>query len=144
MKGLRAALVIAWGLGALGTAGLETTALASPEGGAPASPSKGTITVPASAVARALEKKDVSATDAEGPDGRPFGARLRGVGRYKTGLHDGDVVVSVEGTRTTTASAMIGAGMAAAAAGRTRITGQIRRGEATYDVVLELPRDGAP
>jgi hypothetical protein len=104
-----------------------------------AGPPKATIGVPAAAVTRALEKHDVGATNASAPDGSPLGARLTGVSRYRTGLRDGDVVVSVAGARTTTVDAMIGAAMAAASAGATRISGRIVRGTAVYAVVIELP-----
>jgi hypothetical protein len=113
------------------------------DGGArPAAPSdvpKGTIMVPASVVTRALEKRDVGATNAVAPDGAPLGARLAGVSKYRTGLRDGDVVVSVAGTRTPTVAAMVAVGMSAAS-GATRLSGQIRRGDATYAVVIELPK----
>ena len=97
---------------------------------------KGTIVIPASAVTRALEKKDIRATNAKSPEG----VRLHGVGRYGVGLRDGDVVIKVQGTRTKSVEAMVQAAMGAASAGATRLTGTIRRGEATYDVVLEIPR----
>ncbi|AKU97998.1 hypothetical protein AKJ09_04662 [Labilithrix luteola] len=114
----------------------EAAALAAP----PAGGSAGTIAVPATLVARALERKDVGATNATAADGTPLGARLRGVGKYRAGLRDGDVVVMVEGVATPTVEAMVMQAMRAASAGVTRLSGRIRRGEATYDVVLELPR----
>lgn len=98
-----------------------------------------TFVVPASAVVRALEKRDVGASNAIGRDGTSFGARLAGVSRYHTGLREGDVVVSVAGTRTPTVAAMVSAAMAAAGGGATRLTGRIARGDAIYAVVLELP-----
>jgi len=101
---------------------------------------KSTIFVPASVVTRALERHDVGATNATAPDGAPLGARLAGVGKYKTGLRDGDVVVMVAGTRTPTVDAMVGAAMAVATTGATRISGRIVRGDATYAVILELPK----
>ncbi|MDB4936063.1 MAG: hypothetical protein JWP87_3035 [Labilithrix sp.] len=101
---------------------------------------KATIVVPASVVTRALERRDVGATNAKTPDGAPLGARLVGVGKYRTGLRDGDVVVNVAGTRTPTTSAMVGAAMQAASSGATRISGRIVRGDATFAVVLELPK----
>jgi hypothetical protein len=101
---------------------------------------KATIVVAAAAVARALEKRDVGATNATAPDGSPLGARLSGVSRYHTGLRDGDVVVSVGGTRTPTVDAMVGAAMAVASAGATRVSGRIVRGDALYAVVIELPK----
>jgi hypothetical protein len=107
--------------------------------GDPDSP-KGTIVIPASAVAAALEKRNVSATDAKAADGSALGARLHGVSRHKTGLRDGDIVVAVEGARTPTVSAMVSRAMQVASGGASRLTGRIRRGEATYVVVLELPR----
>ncbi|MDB5220489.1 MAG: hypothetical protein JWO86_8416 [Myxococcaceae bacterium] len=103
-------------------------------------PPKSTIVVPASVVTRALERRDVAATNVTTPDGAPLGARLAGVGKYKTGLRDGDVVVTVAGTRTPTVEAMVSAAMAAASSGAPRISGRILRGDATYTVVLELPR----
>jgi hypothetical protein len=117
-------------------------------GAAPASPAldaapKGTISVPASAVTRAIEKRDVSATNATDAAGKPLGARLVGVSRYGTGLHDGDVVVSVSGTRTPTVDAMVGAAMSAATSGARSLHGKILRGDAIYAVVLALP-DHAP
>lgn len=101
---------------------------------------RGTIVVPAAAVARAMEKHDVGAANATAPDGSPLGARLVGVSRYRTGLRDGDIVVSVAGTRTRTVQSMVGAAMRVATGGATRISGRIMRGDATYDVVLELPK----
>lgn len=100
---------------------------------------KGTIVVTASAVAKAIEKKDVGARNAKGPDGRPLGARIHGVGRYHTGLQDGDVVVFVGGVRTETTDAMVDAATKALAAGATKLTGRILRGDDVWDVVLELP-----
>jgi predicted amino acid-binding ACT domain protein len=49
-------------------------------------------------------------------------------------------VVTVAGTRTPTVAAMVSAAMAAATSGATRISGRIMRGDATYAVVLELPK----
>jgi hypothetical protein len=103
-----------------------------PVGDAP----KATIFVPAALVARALERRDVGATNAITPDG----ARLVGVSKYRTGLRDGDVVVSVAGTRTPNVSAMTTAALQAAGGVAPRITGRILRGDATITVVLELPR----
>ncbi|GAC1522191.1 MAG: hypothetical protein NVS3B10_22610 [Polyangiales bacterium] len=99
-----------------------------------------TIFVPASVVTRALERRDVVATNATARDGAPLGARLGGVGKYETGLRDGDVVVMVAGTRTPTVDAMVSAAMAVATSGAPRISGRILRGAATYAVVLELPK----
>lgn len=101
---------------------------------------RSTIVVPASVVTRALERRDVGATNAMAPDGAPLGARLAGVGKYKTGLRDGDVVVTVSGTRTPTVDAMVSAAMAVATSGATRISARILRGDATYAVILELPK----
>lgn len=103
-------------------------------------PPKATIVVPASAVARAIEKRDVGATNALAPDGSPLGARLLGVGKYRTGLRDGDVVVSVAGARTPTVEAMVAVGLRAAGGGATALSGRIQRGASTYAVVIELPR----
>jgi hypothetical protein len=97
---------------------------------------KGTIVVPANVVARAIQQRDITATNATKPDG----AKLAGVGKYGVGLKDGDVVVSVNGTRTPNVGAMVAAGLGAAQAGASKISGKIVRGEATYAVVLELPR----
>jgi hypothetical protein len=108
--------------------------------GAPSPQPKGTIVIPPAAVTRALERKDVGATNAKGPDGAPIGARLRGVGKYGVGLRDGDIVISVQGTRTRSVEAMVQTAVAAATGGATRITGTILRGESTYDVVLSVPR----
>lgn len=112
---------------------------------APAPPSltdapKATIVVPAAVVTRALERRDVAATNATAPDGSALGARLVGVGRYRAGLRDGDVVIAVGGTRTPTVAAMVSAGMAAAGNGATRISGRIMRGDGVYAVVVELPK----
>jgi hypothetical protein len=101
---------------------------------------KATIVVPAAIVTRAMERRDVGATNARAPDGTPLGARLIGVGKYRTGLRDGDVVVAVGGTRTPTVQAMVGAAMQAATTGATRISGRVVRGDATFAVVLELPK----
>jgi hypothetical protein len=101
---------------------------------------KATIVVPALLVAKAMERRDVGATNATAPDGSPLGARLAGVSKYRAGLRDGDVVVSVAGARTPTVEAMIGAAMAAASSGAGRISGRIVRGDATFAVVLELPK----
>ncbi len=111
---------------------------------APAPPSvdaapKGTIVVAASAVAKAIEKKDVGARNAKGTDGKPLGARIHGVSRYRSGLQDGDIVISIGGVRTQTIDAMVDAAMKALASGATKLTGRILRGDAVWDVVLELP-----
>ena len=71
-------------------------------------------------------------------------ARLAGVSKYRTGLRDGDIVVSVAGTRTPTVSAMASAAMQAASSGATRISGRVVRGDASYAVVLELPSRRVP
>ncbi len=97
---------------------------------------KGTIVVPAAVVAQAIQRRDVSATSST----KPPGAKLVGVGKYGTGLRDGDVVVSVEGRRTPNVDALVQAGLGAANSGAPRITGKIVRGEASYVVVLELPK----
>jgi S1-C subfamily serine protease len=109
---------------------------APPVGDAP----KATIFVPAALVARALERRDVGATNATTPDGAQLGARLVGVSKYRTGLRDGDVVVSVAGTRTPTVRAMTTAALQAAGGVAPRISGRILRGDTTMTVVLELPR----
>lgn len=101
---------------------------------------KATIFVPAALVSRALERRDVGATNAKTADGAQLGARLAGVSKYRTGLRDGDVVVSVAGTRTPNVSAMASAAMQAAGHGATRLSGRILRGDAVYAVVLELPK----
>jgi hypothetical protein len=107
---------------------------------APTDAPRSTIVVPAAVVTRAIERRDVGATNATTADGAPLGARLAGVGKYKTGVRDGDVVVTVAGTRTPTVEAMVSAAMAVATSGATRISGRIVRGDATYAVVLELPK----
>lgn len=103
-------------------------------------PVQGTIVVPASAVTRAMKRRDVSATNAVAADGTPLGARIAGVSRYGTGLRDGDVVVSVAGTRTPTVAAMVSTAMQAAGGGATRLSGRIVRGSAAFSVVIELPQ----
>ncbi len=109
------------------------------EAGAPeAAPSK-VFVVPATAVARALERRDVGAVNAIAEDGTPVGARLVGVSKYGTGLRDGDIVVSVAGTRTPNVSAMVSAGLGAIQSGATRLGGRVVRGNVTYGVVLEVP-----
>lgn len=107
---------------------------------APSDAPKATIVVPASVVTRAIEKRDVGATNALAPDGSPLGARLAGVSKYRTGLRDGDVVVSVAGTRTPTVEVMVAVGLKAASGGAPRLSGRIVRGDATYAVVIELPK----
>jgi len=101
---------------------------------------QGTIVVPASAVTRAMKRRDVSASNALAPDGSPLGARLVGVSKYGTGLRDGDVVVSVAGTRTPTVAAMVSAAMGAAGGGGSRLSGRIVRGTVAFSVVIELPQ----
>ena len=103
-------------------------------------PDAGTITVPASVVAKIIEKRDVSAVNATSADGAPLGAKLIGVGKYKSGLRDGDIITMVSGTRTTTVDAVVGAGMRVVMSGGTQMTGKILRGTSTYAVVLELPK----
>jgi hypothetical protein len=100
---------------------------------------KGTIVVPATAVAKAIERKDVGARDARGQDGKPLGARIHGVSRYHTGLLDGDIVISVGGVRTETTDAMVDAATKSLGAGATKLSGRILRGEDVWTVVLELP-----
>ncbi len=119
--------------------------LANEEGAVTAAPvpdgaAQATILVPAAVVARALERRDVGATNALTVDGAPLGARIVGVGKYRTGLRDGDVVVSVAGTRTPNVSTMISAAMQAAANGAPRISGRVLRGETSIAVTLDLPR----
>jgi S1-C subfamily serine protease len=104
-----------------------------------AAPAKGAIEVPASAVARAIERKDVRATNAVGTDGKPIGVRIHGVNRYRAGLRDGDVILSVAGTPTETTTMLVEVSMKVLAAGATKLTGKIARESETWDVVLELP-----
>lgn len=99
----------------------------------------GTIVVSASVIAKAIEDKKASARDVVDADGKPFGAKLRGVGRYHAGLQDGDIVIEVGGVRVHSTSEMTEQGLKQAAGG-TKLTGKILRGETTYDVVLELPQ----
>ncbi len=101
---------------------------------------KATIVVPASAVTKALEKRDVGAVNAVGPDGTAIGCRLIGVSKYKTGLRDGDIVVSVGNAKTPNVSTMVTIGMMAGATGATQLTGRILRAGVTYAVVIELPK----
>jgi hypothetical protein len=131
------------GAAAAGTGAAGTGAAGGADGGRAPSltdPPKATIVVPAALVAKALERRDVGATNATAPDGSPLGARLAGVSKYRAGLRDGDVVVAIGGTRTPTVEAMVGAAMAAASSGAGRISGRIVRGDATFAVVLELPK----
>ncbi|MCW5817670.1 MAG: hypothetical protein KIT84_42110, partial [Labilithrix sp.] len=99
----------------------------------------GTIVVPASVVAAAIADKRIGARDAVDVDGKPVGARIHGVSRYKSGLQNGDVIVSVAGSPTPTTTALVEVAMKVVAAGATKLTGKIKRGDAVYDVVLELP-----
>jgi len=101
---------------------------------------KGTIVVPAAVVARAIDKKDVTATNAVGAEGKPIGAKLAGVGKYKTGLKDGDIVIAVGESPTPTVDTMVGVALDAYASGADKVTGTVRRGEDTYNVVLEIPK----
>lgn len=113
------------------------------DAGADAKPSdapKGTIVVPAAVVQRVIDKRDVSGTNAVAPDGSALGVRLVGVSKYKAGLRDGDIVVSVSGRKTPNVDAIVAAGILAASTGASRLSGRILRGTATYDVVLELPK----
>jgi hypothetical protein len=122
---------------AAAAAGPDTVAApAAPIGDTP----KANIFVPAAVVARALERRDVAAVNALAPDGSQLGARLAGVGKYRTGLRDGDVVVFVGGTRTPTVKAMISAAMQSATNGAPRLSGRVLRGDTTIAVVLELPK----
>jgi hypothetical protein len=128
-------------------------AVSTGDAGSPTAPPqalRGTIVVPASIVAEAIARKDVGATNARGPDGRPLGARIHGVGRYHTGLRDGDVIVTVAGMPTPTTAALVDCAMRALGdpqgqAART-LSGTILRGggaggwvDETWTVVLELP-----
>lgn len=99
----------------------------------------GTIVVPRNVVERALRKKDIGAANAVSPDGSPLGVRLGGVTRYLVGLRDGDVVVSVEGTRTLDVGAMVTAALATAAAGGNAVHGRVLRGDRIYEVTIEIP-----
>jgi hypothetical protein len=103
-------------------------------------PSHGTIHVPASVIAKAIEKKDVSASNAVGPDGRPLGAKIHGASKYGAGLRDGDIITFVAGTRTETTQVMVDVATRALASGATSLSGKILRGDETWDVVLDLPR----
>ncbi|MBS2016591.1 MAG: hypothetical protein JST00_27150 [Deltaproteobacteria bacterium] len=104
-----------------------------------AAPAPRAIVVPAAAVVRALERRDVGAANAITSDGTAVGARLVGVGKYGTGLEDGDIVVSVNGVRTRTVDAMVSAAMAGVRGGATQISGRVIRGDATIGVILEVP-----
>lgn len=127
-----------------GSRALATEEGADAPSAAPGDAPKATFFVPAALVSRALERRDVAATNATSADGSQLGARLAGVSKYRTGLRDGDIVVSVAGTRTPTVSAMASAAMQAATGGATRISGRVVRGDASYAVVLELPSRRVP
>ena len=102
--------------------------------------SKGTIVVPAAVVAKAIEKRDISASNATTPDGKPAGAKVHGVSKYKTGLRDGDIIISVSGQRVDNTQSLVSAAMGQVMNGATKLTGKIRRGEEVWDVVLEIPQ----
>jgi hypothetical protein len=87
-----------------------------------------------------MAKRDVGAVNATAADGSPLGARLVGVSRYRTGLNDGDIVVSVAGTRTPTVDAMVAVAVQVASGGASRISGRVMRGDSKINVVLELPK----
>jgi hypothetical protein len=107
--------------------------------------SRGTIFIPASMVTLALDKKDIRASNAVGPDNKPWGARIHGVSKYPVGLRNNDVIVYVDGMRTETTAALIEAAAKSVAGGATKLSGKIVRGDESWDVVLELPpRDELP
>lgn len=111
------------------------------DGGRPPSDApRATFVVAAAVVAKAMARRDVGAVNAVVPDGTALGAKLVGVSKYRTGLRDGDIVVSVAGTRTPNVETMVGAAMGAASRGGDRLAGRVVRGDATFAVVLELPK----
>lgn len=97
------------------------------------------IVIPSAIVAKALEKRDVGASNATTPEGKPAGVRVHGVSKYKTGLRDGDIIVSVGGRRVESTQSLVSVAMGQVMNGATKLTGKIRRGEETWDVVLEIP-----
>lgn len=110
-------------------------ASASPDGGFAEA---GSIVISAALIEKALADKKIGARDVVDADGKPFGCRLHGVGKYRGGLRDGDIVIEVGGVRVHSTSEVIQLGLQQAS-GATRLTGKILRGSATFDVTLELP-----
>ena len=71
----------------------------------------------ASVIAKAIEDKKANARDVVDADSKPFGAKLRGVGRYRAGLQDGDIVIEVGGVRVHSTSEMTEQALKQAAGG---------------------------
>jgi hypothetical protein len=83
--------------------------------------------------------RTIRARTTRGPDGRPAGARLTGVEGAGLGLHDGDVIVSVDGKPTPDDDSATDAALSAVARGATSLKATLTRGGHPFDVLLDLP-----
>ena len=111
-------------------------------GRAPASEkSGGSIEITADRLARLTEKQlqNVQASDAVDGAGRPFGARLHGVGGLGVGLADGDVITSIDGRTTANAGDATTAALGAYMSGEATVHGTLLRGGKTLRVTAHVP-----
>jgi hypothetical protein len=121
--------------GARGTRGGPGDAGAADDGGTIA------LFVPASVVQRALDDQGshIRGRTARNVEGKPIGVRLTGIDAARVGLHDGDLIVAIDGTPTPDDDIATDAALSAVAKGRSRIQATLLRGSRRIDLTVELP-----
>jgi hypothetical protein len=97
--------------------------------------------VPASVVQRTLDDQGshIRGRTARNVEGKPIGVRLTGIDAARVGLHDGDLIVAIDGTPTPDDDIATDAALSAVAKGRSRIQATLLRGARKIDLTVELP-----
>ena len=132
----------AGGRGAQGTRGARGAGQGPGDAGV-APDDGGTIAlfVPASVVQRTLDDQGshIRGRTARNVEGEPIGVRLTGIDAARVGLHDGDLIVAIDGTPTPDDDVATDAALSAVAKGRSRIQATLLRGARKIDLTVELP-----
>ncbi len=125
---------------ALGAKASRAGGTGAPKGAAPKS-----LRIPEAQVSRALGAglDGVRGRTARDTEGRAVGVRITGVGRLGVGLADGDVITSIDGTKTPDEESATAAALAAIGRGARSVSGTLLRGNDTINVVVELPADSS-
>jgi len=97
------------------------------------------VYVPARAVLRVARAKSIRAAPVVDAEGKPLGVALRGVGG--TGLHDGDIVTEVSGTRVTTPDGAVAILTHALANNAKTVSGVVLRAGNPVRVTVEVPQE---
>lgn len=122
-------------------AGAARSAVVSADGGAVASAPPNALRIPEKLVRRAMEDagRQIKGRTTLGPDGKRMGVRLTGVNGRVTGLHDGDVIVAVDGKASPDEDAAIDAALSVIARGSPTLHATLLREGQPFDVTLDLP-----